>query len=52
MSQQIQIALDPELGIDPETLIAAWNDDDQTSQVGELKTAPTGDTVIFMIPRR
>ncbi|WP_420632264.1 hypothetical protein [Candidatus Leptofilum sp.] len=40
MSEQIQIALDPELGIDPETLIAAWNGDSQTSNLGEL-TAST-----------
>ena len=51
MSQQIHIALDPELGIDPQTLIAAWNGAAQTSQVGELKISPTGDTVVFHDPQ-
>ncbi|MAT98653.1 MAG: hypothetical protein CL608_16035 [Anaerolineaceae bacterium] len=51
MSEQIHIALDPELGLNPETFIAAWNNDAQTSQVGELKSSPTSDTVVFHDPQ-
>ncbi|GJM41098.1 MAG: hypothetical protein DHS20C20_13800 [Ardenticatenaceae bacterium] len=50
MSQQIQIALDPELGLDPEALIAAWNNDAETNSVGKLKPASTGNTVVFHDP--
>ena len=50
MSQQIHIALDPELGIDPETLIAAWNNGAQTNDLGQLKTAPA-DVAVYHDPQ-
>lgn len=40
MTQQIQIALDPSLGVDAETLLAAWNGDGALAELGVMgKTA-------------
>ena len=49
MPQQIQIALDPDLGLDPETFIAEWNGRSQTNTVGQLHLAPA-DSVAFHDP--
>lgn len=53
MPEQIQIALDPELGIAPETLIAAWNANAPTRSVGQLaasaQAAPAFDPTALLI---
>ena len=53
MPEQIQIALDPELGLAPETLIAAWNENAPTSDLGQLtasaEAAPAFDPTAILI---
>ena len=44
MSQHIQIAIDPAVGIDPETLAAEWNGRLSTNTLGNLHTAPAAST--------
>ena len=44
MSQQIQIAIDPAVGIAPEALAAEWNGRSTTNTLGNLHTAPAAST--------
>ena len=53
MSQTYTIALDPTLDLNPEQLIAAWNEDPRTQQTGQLtQNSPTrrGGVVTFADP--
>lgn len=44
MSQHIQIAIDPAVGIDPEVLAAEWNGRLSTNALGNLHTIPAAST--------
>ena len=44
MSQQIQIAIDPTMGIEPDAFAAEWNGRFPTNILGNLHTVPAGST--------